>query len=366
MNSSPVISPATSRFAALPERRAGDVMNDPVNPAPHAARLFLTGGTGFIGSQLAQFAVREGRQVTVASPVNNDAEKFRCDLLTRAGINIVEASLDDSARLRAALPGHDAVIHLAAAQHEAEAPESHFRKVNVDGTRNLLTLAHEASVRRFVHGSTIGVYGDASHGVLDEQSPLAPDNPYGRTKAEAEGVVHDFASRLEVAIVRISETYGPADLRLLKLFRAIQRGRYVTLGSGRNERQLIYVDDLCRALLAAADAPAAAGQTMILAGAERLTTDAMVNAISAALGKHAGARHVPLWPFDVAAAVFEACLPPLGLKPPLHRRRLDFFRKSFRFSIERAGRLLNFHPEVAFSDGARRTATWYRSAGLLS
>ncbi len=340
-------------------------MNDAMRSPAHAGRLFLTGGTGFIGSQLAQFAVREGRQVTVASPVNNDAEKFRCDLLGRAGITIVEVALDDTARLRAALPGHEAVIHLAAAQHEAEAPESHFHKVNVDGTRNLLALAHEAGVRRFVHGSTIGVYGDASQGVLDEQSPLAPDNPYGRTKAAAERVVHDYAARMEVAIVRISETYGPADLRLLKLFRAIQRGRYVTLGSGRNERQLIYVDDLCRALLAATDAPAAAGQTMILAGSERLTTDAMVTAIAAALGKPGGAHHVPLWPFDLAAAVFETCLPPLGLKPPIHRRRLDFFRKSFRFSTERAARLLNFRPEVPFADGARRTASWYTAAGLL-
>ncbi len=340
-------------------------MNDAMSARSHAYRLFLTGGTGFIGSQLAQFAVRAGRDVTVASPVNNDAERFRCGLLARAGITIVAASLDDTERLRSALPGHDAVIHLAAAQHEAEAPESHFRKVNVEGTRNLLTLAHAAGVRRFVHGSTIGVYGDASRGVLDEQSPLAPDNPYGRTKAEAERVVHDFANRMEVAIVRISETYGPADLRLLKLFRAIQRGRYVTLGSGRNERQLIYVEDLCRALLAAADTPAAAGQTMILAGAERLTTDAMVTAISVALGKPARTRHVPLWPFDVAAAVFETCLPPLGLKPPIHRRRLDFFRKSFRFSTERAARLLNFHAEVPFADGARRTASWYTAAGLL-
>ena len=105
---------------------------------------------------------------------------------------------------------------------------------------------------------------------------------------------------------------------------------------------------------------------MILAGTERLTTDAMVASIGAALGRPGTTRHVPLWPFDVAAAVCETCLPPLGLKPPLHRRRLDFFRKSFRFSIERAARLLDFRPEVPFSDGARRTASWYQSTGLLS
>jgi nucleoside-diphosphate-sugar epimerase len=329
-------------------------------------RILLTGGTGFIGSQLAQYARREGHGVTVVSPINNETERFRCELLARAGLAIVEAALDDSPRLRAALAGHEVIIHLAAAQHEAEAPESHFRKVNVEGTRNLLTLAVATGVRRFVHGSTIGVYGQASNGVLDEASPLAPDNPYGRTKAEAERVVHEFCGRLETVIVRISETYGPADLRLLKLFKAIQSGRYITLGDGRNERQLIYVEDLCRALLAAARAPQAVGETVILAGNERLTTDDMVAAISAALGKPPASRHIPLWPFDVAAAVCERCLPPLGLKPPLYRRRLDFFRKSFSFSTERAQRVLDFRPEIPFTDGARRTADWYRSTGLLN
>ncbi len=330
-----------------------------------ASRIFLTGGTGFIGSQLALQAARAGHRVTVASPINNDAEKFRCDLLEHSGIRIVEAALADVPRIRDALCGHDSVIHLAAAQHEAGAPESYFRKVNVEGTRTLLTLSVEAGVRRFVHGSTIGVYGNGHNGVIDELSPLSPDNPYGRTKAEAETVVRQFADRLEVTIARIAETYGPADLRLLKLFRAIQHGRYVTLGSGLNEHQLIYVDDLCRALLTAASTAAAAGETMILAGSERLTTDAMVASISAALGKSPRSRHVPLWPFDVAAHICETVLPPLGLEPPLHRRRLDFFRKSFSFSAERARRLLNFRPQVLFAEGAQRTAQWYQTAGLL-
>jgi nucleoside-diphosphate-sugar epimerase len=288
-------------------------------------------------------------------------------MLERSGIRILEAALEDKPRIRDSLGGHNVIIHLAAAQHEAEAPESHFRKVNVEGTRSLITLAAEEGVQRFVHGSTIGVYGDARRGVLDELSPISPDNPYGRTKAEAERVVKEFSDRLEVTIVRISETYGPSDLRLLKLFRAIKRGRYVTLGSGLNERQLIYVEDLCRALLAASQAPAAAGQTMILAGSERLTTDEMVTSIGAALGKHAsGPVHVPLWPFNVAAKMCEAVLPPLGIKPPIHSRRLDFFRKSFRFSTERATRLLGFNPTVPFAKGAQLTADWYRSTGFLA
>src|SRR5690349_13478434 len=96
-------------------------------------RILITGGSGFIGSQLALHAASNGHAVTVASPIRNDAERFRCDLLNRAGISIVDVALDNAPRLREALTGHDAIVHLAAAQHEAEAPESHFRKVNVEG-----------------------------------------------------------------------------------------------------------------------------------------------------------------------------------------------------------------------------------------
>src|SRR6185295_5915155 len=101
--------------------------------------------------------------------------------LERAGISVVDSTLDDLPRIRNALAGRPVVIHLGAAMHEAEAPESHFRKVNVEGTRGLLSFALDQGVRRFVHGSTIGVYGRVGAGVLDELSPLAPDNPYGRT-----------------------------------------------------------------------------------------------------------------------------------------------------------------------------------------
>ncbi len=328
-------------------------------------RIFLTGGSGFIGSRLAPLAVQSGHAVTVVTPINTPAEQARCDALAKAGIKLVIAPLEDSAVIARELQGHDAVIHLAAAQHEAQAPESHFHRVNVEGTRNLLDLAAKAGVRRFVHGSTIGVYGSAAAGALDEQSPLAPDNPYGRTKAAAEQVVREFNSPMEWAIVRISETYGPGDMRLLKLFRGIKKGRYLTVGDGKNLHQLIYVDDLSRGLLAAGTAPAAVKQTVVLAGSEKITTNDMVAAIGAAVGSKRRVMHSPLWPFVTAAFVFESTFSPLGLKPPLHRRRLDFFRKSFSFSTAKAEQTLGFRPEVGFRAGARKTAEWYEAAGLL-
>jgi dihydroflavonol-4-reductase len=328
-------------------------------------RIFLTGGSGFIGSRLAPLAIQSGHSVTVVTPINTPEEKVRCEALTRAGIRLVIAPLEDSTVIARELEGQDVVIHLAAAQHEAQAPESHFHRVNVEGTRNLLNLAAKAGVRRFVHGSTIGVYGSAASGSLDEESPLAPDNPYGRTKAAAEQVVRQFDSPMEWTIVRISETYGPGDMRLLKLFRGIRKGPYLTVGPGENIHQLIYVDDLSRGLLAACTAPAAQKETVVLAGTEKTTTNEMVTAVSQAVGNNKRVLHAPMWPFIAAAFVFESTFSPLGLKPPLHRRRLDFFRKSFSFSNAKAEAVLGFRPQVGFSEGARRTAQWYQENGYL-
>jgi dihydroflavonol-4-reductase len=334
-------------------------------PDRAAPRLYLTGGSGFIGCRLAQYARDRGYRVTATSAVNNDAERRRIETLARSGIPVGIVSLEDRGALLSSLRGQHVVVHLAAAQHEAHAPESYFRRINVEGTRRLLEAATSAGVSRFVHGSTIGVYGAAASSKLDESSPLAPDNAYGRTKADAESVVRAFADHIEVSIVRISETYGPADLRLLKLFRAIERRRYVTLGRGTNEHQPIYVDDLCEGLLRAASAPQAAGETIVLAGEEHLTTNAMVAMISAAVGRERLPLHVPLWPIAVAAQACEAMLKPLGLKAPLNPRRLDFFRKSFRFSTAKARALLEMKATVPFAEGARRTAEWYRAEGLL-
>lgn len=329
-------------------------------------RILITGASGFIGCQLAQQATRHGLQVTAVTAVNNDIERARCRRLAEAGVRVVVASLEDRPALEPLLSGQQAVIHLAAAQHEAGASEAHFRRVNVEGTRTMLELAVRAGVVRFVYGSTIGVYGSQPNTRLDETSPLVPDNPYGRTKAEAEGVAHEFAADIGICIVRISETYGPGDMRLLKLFRAVQSGRYVTLGDGRNLHQLIYVDDVAAGLLAAKQEASAAGATVLLAGTEVVSTDQMIATIGVAVGNPRPVHHAPLWPFSFAASLCERLMPPLGLRPLLHQRRLDFFRKSFQFSSAASQRLLGFRADTNFATGARLTAEWYRSQGMLA
>ena len=328
-------------------------------------RLLLTGGTGFIGSRVALEARRRQIEVVVTGMVNTDAERSRVAELGRAGVRIEEGALQETAFARKVVSGCDTIIHLAAAQHESGVPDSYFEDVNIGGTRSLLAASRDAGVRRFVYGSTIGVYGSAANGTLDEASPPSPDNIYGRTKLAAERVVREEAGPVETCIVRISETYGPGDFRLLKLFRAIDRGKFLMIGSGENRRQAMHVDDLVRALLIVAVHDAAAGETFVLPGEEVLTTRQMVDAIAGVLGRSVPRMRLPMWPFLSAAVVFETVFKPMRIDPPLHRRRLDFFRKTFVFSTDKARRLLGFTPEIPFASGARDTAEWYGRQGLL-
>lgn len=329
------------------------------------SRILITGATGFIGSRLALQAHRLGLDVIAAGRELSPIETERANELRSAGVRLAIGKMQEPEYARVLVDGCSTIIHLAAAQHESRMPEAYFRDVNVLGTTTLLRAAVDGGVRRFVYGSSIGVYGESIDGVLDETSPLRPDNIYTRTKVEAENIVAGFAKNLETSIVRISETYGPSDFRLLKLFRAIDRGHFIVIGSGLNRRQCLHVNDLTRALLLVARHPNAIGQTFVIAGSEAITTNEMVQAIAAALNRRPPRLHAPLWPFNIAARACETLLPPLGVQPPLHRRRLDFFTKSFIFSTAKAQSLLGFQPEIDFRTGAIDTVRWYRARGFL-
>ena len=328
-------------------------------------KLLITGGTGFIGSRLALASRQLGHESVVAGQVNTEPERARLRELEAAGVSVEQGPLQDAAYARRIAAGCQVVIHLAAAQHEANVADDYFFDVNVNGTRTLIEACRQAHVGRFVYGSTIGVYGEYRGEPLDELTLPQPLNVYGRSKLAAEELVRSYAERLPISIVRISETYGPGDFRLLKLFRAVDRGRFVFIGSAKNQRQAIHVQDLARGLMLAATHPAAVGETFVMAGRETMTTRGMAQRVAEALGRKPPNLSVPLWPFLAAAVVLEKTLSPLGIQPPLHRRRLDFFRKSFLLSTAKAERLLGFTPEIAFATGAAQTADWYRREGYL-
>ncbi|MGH7576695.1 MAG: NAD-dependent epimerase/dehydratase family protein, partial [Longimicrobiales bacterium] len=247
-------------------------------------KVLITGGTGFIGSRLALRCRETGDEVRVLAQENNPTEARNRQLLEDSGVTVVVGSVTDSERVAEVARGVDVVFHLAATQHEMNVPDERFWTVNLHGTRNVLDAAAAAGVRRMIHGSTIGVYSRLE-GLIDETSATEPDNIYGVTKLEGESTALSYDGKLPVVVIRIPEVYGPGDRRLLKLFKAIDRGTFFMIGAGRNVHHAIYVDDLVDALLAAVDAPQAPGEVILLAGKEPVTTNEMVTHISGALGR---------------------------------------------------------------------------------
>jgi dihydroflavonol-4-reductase len=267
----------------------------------------------------------------------------------------------------AAMSGVDIVYHIAATYREAGIADAEYRAINATAVRQIVEAAAHAGARRVVHCSTVGVHGDIAHPPANEDAPLRPGDIYQVTKLEGERLARDTGARLgiEVTIARPTGIYGPGDRRLLKLFRGVVRGRFPTLGRGEIYYHLTYIDDLVEGFRLCGEHPNAANRTYILAGGEVTTLNELVGLIAEVAGVRAPTLHLPVWPFWLAGAVCEAICVPLGIAPPIYRRRVDFFTKSRAFDITRARTEIGYAPAVGLRDGIARTLEWYRTQGWL-
>ena len=287
--------------------------------------------------------------------------------LARAGVALTLGDVRDPAALAAATADVDVVYHIAAIYRQAGLPDATYRAVNATAVQQIIEAAARGGVKRVVHCSTVGVHGDVEHPPANEDAPLRPGDIYQITKLEGERLAVEAAARLgiEVTIARPTGIYGPGDRRLLRLFRGVARRRWVTLGSGEIYYHLTFIDDLVEGFHLCGTQPAAANRTYILAGGEVTTLNALVGLVAEGAGVPVPARHLPVWPFRAAGAACEAVCAPLGLEPPIHRRRVDFFTKSRAFDITRARTEIGFAPRVGLREGIRRTLDWYRNEGWL-
>jgi nucleoside-diphosphate-sugar epimerase len=261
----------------------------------------------------------------------------------------------------------DVVYHVAAVYRQAGIPASTYRAVNATAVGDLIEVAASAGARRVVHCSTVGVHGDIEHPPATEDAPLKPGDIYQLTKLEGEQVARAAGARtgMAVTIARPSGIYGPGDRRLLKLFRGIARRRFVVLGSGDIFYHLTYIDDLVEGFRLCGEVPAAAGRTYILAGGEVTTLNELMTVIAREAGVSPPRWKLPVWPFWLAGAACEFVCVPLGIEPPIYRRRVDFFTKSRAFDISRARSELGYTPRVDLREGVQKTLTWYRERGWL-
>ncbi|HUQ15892.1 MAG TPA: NAD-dependent epimerase/dehydratase family protein [Gemmatimonadales bacterium] len=321
---------------------------------PEGDLTLVTGATGFTGSHLVRALVADGARVRV---IARSAARAR-EILPEV-IEIVEGDIADPGVVERAVEGVATVYHLAAVYREAKHRDSRYREVNVDASRRLLDAALAADVRRYVHCSTVGVHGHIASPPGDERTAYGPGDVYQESKCEAEKVALSYRDRIRLAVARPTAIYGPGDTRLLKLFRMVARGRFVLLDGGENYYHMVHVNDLVRGLRLLGTHPKAVGEIFILGGERYLKLSELAAMIAAAAGVPAPWLRLPARPFQLAGSLVEKLCVPFGIEPPIHRRRVDFYTKSRAFSIEKAKRLLGYHPEVRLEDGIRETLDWY-------
>jgi nucleoside-diphosphate-sugar epimerase len=326
-------------------------------------RTLVTGGTGFTGSHLVRRLLGRGDQVRVLDA----APGLFAEELRRAGAEITLGSVTDAALVGRLVEGTEVVFHLAAAFRQINLPKREYWDVNCQGTRHVADACLRHGVRRLVYCSTQGVHGHVRRVPGDETSPIAPEDYYQQTKYEGELALWEVArGGLEATVVRPMGIYGPGDPgRFLMLFRQARKGRFPMFGDGETFYHPLYIDNLVDAFELCAAHAKAVGETYLIGDDRYVSLNELVRGVGRALDRPVRIVYLPFAPLWAAAALCEAVCMPLGIEPPLFRRRADWYRQTRAFSIAKARRELGYVPAVGLDEGLRRTAAWYRDNGYL-
>lgn len=212
-------------------------------------KILVTGAAGFIGGHLFRRLADLGVDVTGTVLFPEEAEILRSRGYRAEVLDLASATSWD-----ALLDGVDVVFNVAARFQETEDSEEGYDLVNHRGALRLAETAARVGVSRFVHCSTIGVFGDVKEIPATENTPFNPMDLYHRTKLDGELAILDLARRsnpggMTITVNRPAMVYGPTDRRMLKLFRMILGGRFLMIGSGKVLAHLGHIEDQTESFL---------------------------------------------------------------------------------------------------------------------
>jgi nucleoside-diphosphate-sugar epimerase len=316
-------------------------------------QVLVTGASGFLGSAVVRRAVEEGIKVRALSRRTGPAAE---------GVEWRSADIRDPKALDEALQGVDGVIHAAGLAHVFRDPDpTAFTSVNEIGTINVAEASARAKIRHLVLVSSVSVYGPHAAASCDEAAPCRPEGPYAISKYRAELGANRVAeaTKLPMTILRMATIYGEGDPgNVGRLLGALERGRFVWVGSGANRKSLIHQADAARACLLALRNPPQGIQIYNVSGPPH-TMREVVEGLAAALGRRPPGKGVPA---GLALGLARlAGLVPLRRLRSLHLTLSKWLADDV-YEATKFERALGFRAEVELADGLRREAEWHRSS----
>lgn len=318
-------------------------------------RVLVTGASGFLGGVLVRRLLERGDDVRClvrggAAPAG--AERF-------------EGDVTQGPDLRAAVRDRELVFHLAGIRRGAtRAP---FMAVNAFATRTLCEAMVEAGSRRLVLAGSLAASGPSTGDrPRREDDPLAPQEWYGESKAEAERLALGFSDRLEVVVARPPRILGPGDRENLVFFKLVKKGVLLSLSGGPRPLSVVDVEDVAEAMLRMGEVPAAAGEAFFTPGPENVTVEQLQAWAAEGLG--ASPRKVTLAPAVLQALAGGADVVSriTGRKLPLNRKLArQLLAPGWTCSGEKAERLLGWKASRPPQASVLQSARWYVQEGWI-
>jgi nucleoside-diphosphate-sugar epimerase len=329
-----------------------------------AMKVLLTGGSGFLGSYVAERLSAGGHAIRALVRPKSE-RRFLAKL---PGLEFVSGAVEDRESLTAAVQGVDAVVHVAGIV-KARRPEDFFT-VNAQGTRNLLeAVLARGGVKRFVHVSSLAAVGPSADGTpVHENAEPRPVTHYGKSKLEAEKAVLAEAGRLPVTVIRPPLIYGPRDRETLAFFSSIKNGVLPVMGDGGNTLSVIYGEDCAEAIaLAATTANAPSGRAYFVDDGQVLVWRDALKEVEAAMGKRAFVRFgLPMGAVKMAAAATELWGKMTNTAQMLTLDKVnELSQRHWVCEGSGARRDLGWAPKTNWAAGTRAAVQWYRAEGWL-
>jgi len=310
-------------------------------------KIFLTGASGFIGRNVVK-RLRDNYELTLLLPPDESS-------IGLGDQNIVRGDITRYRSLTGLMKGHDTVIHMAGAVGYQS--WRNCLSINVDGSRNVVRQAAKAGVIRFIHMSSVSVYGRIHDIRITEDQPFKKiRDPYGDTKIEAENLVRKYAekNRIDLTVLRPTAVYGEGDNKFLpKLMENLKSGKFRIMGDGSHEVDLVNVADVAEAVYLSILRPESIGQTYNIANVKNPSWNRFLREISAELELPYNNRHISYKLAYRVAGLMEFFSVFSNRPPRLSRYAVRMVGRQYNYSIEKARKELGFEPSINLIEGMK-------------